>query len=108
MSGETGQRFATQADLQEVAAQMATQADLKELELDLRSRMVAQREQMRAGSRGAGVADFKRKLNRHADLWFPLGFRPLGLCLQPQPWSRPSTVYPSPCRLSVVTKVICS
>ena len=69
MSGETGQRFATQAELQELAAQMATQADLKELELDLRSRMVAQREQMRAGqpgSRGAGIADFKRKLNRHA------------------------------------------
>ena len=68
MSGETGQQFATQADLQELAAQMATKQDLKDQELKLREQMLDLKEQMRArqtGSRGAAGSNFKRNLNRH-------------------------------------------
>ena len=68
MSGEVRQQFATQADLQELAAQMATKQDLKDQELKLREQMLDLKEQMRArqtGSRGAAAANFKRNLNRH-------------------------------------------
>ena len=40
MSGETGSQFATQAELQEVAAQMATQADLKDQDLKLQGQIL--------------------------------------------------------------------
>ena len=40
MSGETGQQFATQAELQELAAQMATQADLKDQDLKLQGQIL--------------------------------------------------------------------
>ena len=40
MSGDTGSQFATQAELQELAAQMATQADLQEQDLKLQGQML--------------------------------------------------------------------
>ena len=61
MSGETDPQFATQADLQELAAQMATKAEVQALELKLQDQMLA----LKTGSRGAAGADFKRNLNRH-------------------------------------------
>ena len=40
MNGETGSQFATQAELQELAAQMATQADLKDQDLKLQGQIL--------------------------------------------------------------------
>ena len=68
MSGETDLQMATQADLQELAAQMATQADLKAQDLKIQGQILKLQEQMRArqtGRRGAAGADIKRSLNRH-------------------------------------------
>ena len=46
MSGETGSQFATQAELQELAAQMATQADLKDQDLKLQGQILKLQGQM--------------------------------------------------------------
>ena len=63
MSGETGQQFATKADLAQLAAQMATKAEVQDLELKLREQMLGLNPRRPGSARQ--VSDFKRSLNRH-------------------------------------------
>ena len=65
MSGETGSQFATQAELQEVAAQMATQADLQDQDLKLQGLMLDLNPGTPAPAPTRRLSGFRNAMDRH-------------------------------------------
>ena len=76
MSGDTGSQFATQAELQEVAAQMATQADLQDQDLKLQGLMLDLNPGPPAPAPTRRLSGFRNAMDRHtlvACVWGAVG-----------------------------------